>query len=128
MSKLIALLALALAGALAAVLFLRRKDEESWGSVWSSAQDASSSLRKTASHEYGKAADKVAAAADDATSAVSDVADQLKGSASEAVQEAGKAADRTAAAADDATTGAASLPMRSKVGTQSRRVGRNLKR
>ena len=45
MSKLIAVV---LAGALAAVLFFWRKSEGSWGSMWSSAKDSGSSWSETA--------------------------------------------------------------------------------
>ena len=45
MSKLIAVV---LAGALAVVLFFWRKSEGSWGSMWSSGKDLSSSLGETA--------------------------------------------------------------------------------
>ena len=109
MSKLIALLAVLLAGALAAVLFWRRKSEESWSSVWSSAEDSGSSWSKTAAHESGKAADTVAAAADHATTEVSDLADEVKGSASQAAHKAGEAAERAAKTPDDATTAATDL-------------------
>jgi hypothetical protein len=106
MSKLIAVV---LAGALAAVLFFWRKSAESWGSMWSSAKDSSSSLSKTAVRESGKAADRVEAAADHATSAVSDLADEVKGSASQAAHKAGKAAAKAAETDDDGTTGATNL-------------------
>ncbi len=55
MSKLIAVV---LAGALAAVLFFWRKSEGSWSSMWGSAKGSSSSLGETAAHEYGNAAGK----------------------------------------------------------------------
>ena len=86
MSKLFALV---LAGALAAVLLFWRKSEGSWSSMWSSAKDSSSSWSETAAHESGKAADKVAAAADHATAVVSDLADEVKGSAPQAAHEVG---------------------------------------
>ena len=95
MSKLIALLAVLLAGALAAVLFWRRKSEESWSSVWSSAEDSGSSWSKTAAHESGKE--------------VSDLADEVEGSASQAAHKAGEAAERAAKTPDDATTAATDL-------------------
>ena len=116
MSKLIAVV---LAGALAAVLFFWRKSEESWSSMWSSVKDSGSSWSKTAAHESGKAADRVAAAADHATTAVSDLADGLKGSASQAAHKAGKAADRAAEMADDATTAATNLADEVKGGNAS---------
>ena len=109
MSKLIALLAVVLAGALAAVLFFWRKSEESWSSMWSAAKDSSSSWSETAAHESGKAADRFAEATDHATAGVSDLADELKGRASEAAHEADKAAERTAETADDATTAATDI-------------------
>jgi hypothetical protein len=109
MSKLIALLAVILAGALAGVLFFWRKSEESWGSMWGSAQDASPSWSNTVARESGQAADRVATAAEDATTAVSDLADELKGSASQAAHEAGDAADRGAETDDDGTTAATRL-------------------
>ena len=116
MSKLIAVV---LAGALAAVLFFWRKSEESWSSMWSSAKESSSSWSETAVHESGKAADRVAAAADHATTAGSDLADEVKGSASKAAQKAGKAADRAAETADDATTAATNLADEGKGGNAS---------
>ena len=61
MSKLIALV---LAGALAAVLVFWRKREGSWSSMWSSAKDSSSEWSETVAHESGKAAERVAATAD----------------------------------------------------------------
>ena len=109
MSKPIALLAVVLAGALAAVLFFWRKSEESWSSMWSSAKDSSSSWSETAAHESGKAADSVAAVAEHATTAVFDLGDELKANASEAAHEAGQAADRAAETDDDATTAATKL-------------------
>ena len=102
MSKLIALLAVVLAGALA--VFYWRKNEESWSSMWSSAKDSGSSWSQTAAHEYGKAAESVALAADDANVAVSDLTDGVKGGASEAAHEAGEIADGAASTADDATS------------------------
>jgi hypothetical protein len=86
MSKLIALV---LAGALAAVLVFWRKREGSWSSVWSSAKDSGSEWSETAAHESGKVADRVSAAADHASAAVSDLADEVKGSAVQAAHEAG---------------------------------------
>ena len=77
--------------------------------MWSSAKDSSSSWSETAAHESGKAADRVAAAAEHATTAVFDLGDELKANASEAAHEAGKAADRAAETADDATTAATKL-------------------
>jgi hypothetical protein len=109
MSKLFALFAVVLAGALAAVLFFWRRSEESWGSMWSSAKDSSSSWSETAVHESGKAADRVAAAAEHATSSLFDLGDDLKGTASGAAQEAGKAADTVTAGAENATTAATNL-------------------
>ena len=106
MSKLIALLALVLAGALAAVLFFWRKSEASWSSMWSSAKDSSSSWSETAAHGSGKAAERVAAEAEHATTAVFDLGDELKGNASQAAHEA---ADRAAETDDDATTAATDL-------------------
>ena len=106
MSKLIALV---LAGALAAVLFFWRKSEGSWSSMWSSAKDSSSEWSETAAQEAGNAADRVAAAADRATAAASDLADELKESASQAAHEAGKAAERAAQTDDDVTTVATNL-------------------
>ena len=75
MSKLIAVV---LVGALAAVVFYRRKNQESWGSTWSSANDSRSSWGETAAHEPGKAADRAAETADDATAAASNLADDVK--------------------------------------------------
>jgi hypothetical protein len=109
MSKLMSLLVAILAGALGAVLFFWKKSEGSWGAMWSSARDSSSSWSETAARDSGKAADRVAAAADDATTAVSDLADELKGTASQAAHEAGKAADVAAETGDDATTAATDL-------------------
>ena len=86
MSKLIALV---LAGALAAVLLFWRKREESWSSMWSSAKDSGSEWSETAARESGKAAGRMTAAADHATAAVSDLADEVKGSAAQAAHEAG---------------------------------------
>ena len=106
MSKLIAMV---LAGALAAVLFFWRKSEESWSSMWSSVKDSSSSWSETAAHDYGKAADRVAAAADDATTAGSDLADAVKGRASQAADKVGNAADTMAETADHASTAASDL-------------------
>ena len=114
MSKLIALV---LAGALAAVLFFWRKSEGSWSSMWSSAKDSSSEWSETAARESGKAADRVVAAADDATAAVSDLADEVQESASQAAHEAGKAAERAAQADDDATAAATNLADEVKGGT-----------
>ena len=93
MSKLFALV---LAGALAAVLLFWRKSEGSWSAMWGSAKDSSSEWSETAAHEAGKAADRVAAAADQATTAASDLADQVQESASQAAHEAGKTAERAA--------------------------------
>jgi len=101
MSKLIPLLAVVLAG-VGAVLFFRRKSDESWSSMWSPAKDSTSSWSKTAAHEAGTAADRVAEAGDDATAEASDLADEVKRSASQAAHEAGKAAD-------EATTEATNL-------------------
>ena len=112
------LLALVLAGALAAVLFFWRKREGSWGSMWSSAKDSSSEWSETAARESGKAADRVAAAADHANAAVSDLADdEVKGSAVQAAHEAGKAAERAAQTDDDATAAATNLADEVKGGT-----------
>ena len=86
MSKLIALV---LAGALAAVLVFWRKREGSWSSIWSSAKDSSTSWSETAAHESSKAADRVAVAADHATAFVSDLADDVKGSTTQAAHEVG---------------------------------------
>ena len=86
MSKLFALV---LAGALAAVLVFWRKREGSWSSIWSSAKDSSSSWSEAAAHESGKAAHRVAAAADDATAFVSDQADEVKGGAAQAARDVG---------------------------------------
>ena len=86
MSKLIALV---LAGALAVVLVFWRKREGSWSSMWGSAKDSSSEWSETAVHESGKAADWVASAADHATGVVSDMADEVRGSATQAAHEAG---------------------------------------
>ena len=77
--------------------------------MWNSAKDSSSSWSETAAHESGKAADRVAAAAEQATTAVFDFGDEVKGNASGAVHEADKAADKATATADDATTAAAKL-------------------
>ena len=104
MSKLFAL-AVLLAGAIAAVLFWRKR-EGSWDSVWSSAKDSSSEWSTTATQESGKAVERVAATAEHATTAVSELADQVTGGASEAAHEAGDAA---AATADDAATAATNL-------------------
>ncbi len=109
MSKLFALFAVVVAGAVVAVLFFRRKNRESWGSMWNSAKDSSSSWSETAAHESGKAVDSVSAAAEHATTAVFDLGDELHGNASEAAQEAGKTADRVAAGVDDATNSATKL-------------------
>jgi hypothetical protein len=57
MSKLFALFAVVLAGAVAAVLFFQRKSGESWGSTWKSMKDSSS---------------------DDATNAATNLADEVK--------------------------------------------------
>ena len=103
MSKLFALCAVVLTGALAAVFFFRRKSQESWDATWSSAKDSTSSWGETAARESGKAFDKVTAAAEHATTAAFDSGDELKGKASEAAHQAGKAADRAAAGVDDAT-------------------------
>jgi hypothetical protein len=100
MSKLFALFAVVLAGALAAVLFFRRKSGESWGSMWSSVQDSSSSWSEAAADESGKAVDSVTAAAEHATTAVVDFGDELKGNASAAAHGARTTADRVAAGAD----------------------------
>ena len=113
MSKLIALV---LAGALAAVLYFWRKSAESWSSMWNSAKDSSSSLSKTAVRESGKAADRVEAAADQATVAVSDLADEVKGSASQAVHKAGQAAAKAAQTDDGSATGATNLVDEAKGG------------
>ena len=86
MSKLTALV---LAGALAAVLLVWRKREGSWSSMWSSAKDSGSEWSETAARGSGKAADRMTAAADHATSVVSDLADEVKGSAAQAAQETG---------------------------------------
>ena len=86
MSKLTALL---LAGALAAVLVFWRKREGSWGSIWKSAKDSSSSWSETAAHESSKAADRVAAATDQATAFVSDLAGEANGGAAQAAHEVG---------------------------------------
>jgi gas vesicle protein len=119
MSKLFALFAVVLAGAVAVVLFFRRKSGESWGSTWKSAKDSGSSWGETAAHESGKAVDTVTATAKQATTAVSDLGDQLKGNASEAAHEAGKTADRVAAEADDATNAATNLADEVKEGNAS---------
>ncbi len=83
------LMALVLAGALAAVLVFWRKREGSWSSIWSSAKDSSSELSETAAQESRKVADRVEVAADNATAFVSDLADDVKGSATQAAYEAG---------------------------------------
>ena len=106
MSKLIVVV---LAGALAAVLFFWRRNEESWSSMWSSAKDSSFSLHETAAHESGMTAGGVAAAADHATAAVSDLADEVKGSASQVAHKAGKAADGPAETAESATAAATNV-------------------
>lgn len=103
MSKLIALLAVVLAGALAVVLLFWRKNEESWSGIWSSAKDSSSSWSTTATHESGKVADSAAAAADHANAAGSELTGPLKGGASQAAHEADEVAD-AAARIDDATS------------------------
>jgi hypothetical protein len=90
MSKLISLV---LAGALAAVLLLWRKREGSWSSMWGSAKDSGSEWSETAVRESGKAADRMSAAADHATTAVSDLADEVKGSAAQAAHQAVSAAE-----------------------------------
>ena len=77
MSKLLAL-AVLLAAAIAAVLFWRKR-EGSWDSVWSSAKDSSSEWSTTATHESGKAVETVAAAADDAATAATNLADEVSG-------------------------------------------------
>ena len=109
MSKLIALFAVVVAGALAAVLFFWRKSEGSWDSVWSSAKDSTSEWSTTAAHESGKAADSAVAATEHATTAFSELADQVKGGASEAAHQAGEAAEKAAATADDATAATTNL-------------------
>jgi gas vesicle protein len=109
MSKLFALCAVVLAGALAAVLFFRRKSGESWGSLWSSAKDSSSSWSETVANESGQAVNRMTAAADHGATAVFDLGDELKGDVSGAADEAGKAADKVAAGAEDATTAATNL-------------------
>jgi gas vesicle protein len=108
-SKLIALFAVALAAALTGVLFFWRRSEESWGAMWGSARESTTSWSKTAVHESAKAADRVSAVADDTSATVSDFADELTGSASQAAHEAGKATDSAAERADDATTAATNL-------------------
>ena len=109
MSKLFALFAVVLAGAVAAVLFFQRKSGESWGSTWKSMKDSGSAWGETAAHESGKAVDEVTATAKQATTAASDLGDELKGNASEAAHEAGKTADKVAAGADDASNAASDL-------------------
>ena len=109
MSKLFALFAVVLGGAVAAVLFFQRKSGESWGSTLKSMKDSSSAWRETVAHESGKAVDRVTVTAKQATTAASDLGDPLKGNASEAAHEAGKTADRVAAGADDATNAATNL-------------------
>ena len=109
MSKLFAVFAVVLAGAVAAVLFFQRKSGESWGSTWKSMKDSGSAWGKTAAHESGKAVDEVTATAKQATTAASDLGDELKENASEAAHEAGKTADKVAAGADDASNAASDL-------------------
>jgi gas vesicle protein len=119
MSKLFALFAVVLAGAVAVVLFFWRKSGESWGSTWKSMKDSGSSWGEAAAHESGKAVDRVTVTAKQATTAGSDLGDQLKGNASEAAHEAGKTADRVAAEADDATNAATNLADGVKEGNAS---------
>jgi hypothetical protein len=76
MRKLIALL-LAV-GAVAAIVFFWRRDQQSWNSTWCSAKHSTSSWGKAAAHEAEKAADSVSSAADTATAAASNLADEVK--------------------------------------------------
>ncbi len=103
MSKLIVVV---LAGALAAVLFFWRKSEESWSSMWGSVKDSGSSWSETAAHESRNAADTLATAADQATTSVSDLADDVKRSASHAAHKAGEdASTATTNVADEIKDG-----------------------
>jgi hypothetical protein len=77
MRKLIALLVAV--GAVAAVVFFWRRDQESWKSTWCSAKDSTSSWGKTAAREAEKSVDSVSSVADRAADAASDLADEVKG-------------------------------------------------
>jgi hypothetical protein len=103
------LVLLAFAGAIAGAVFFWRRREQSWDSMWSSAKDSTASWSKTASHEAGKAADRIAEATGTATTAMSDLAERATDETSHATDGAGKAADKLAAAADTATSAAFDL-------------------
>jgi uncharacterized protein YoxC len=87
--------------------------------MWKQAKDSGSSWSKTAAHESGKAVDRVTAAAEQATTAVSGLGDELKGNASEAAHGAGKTAGKAAAEVDDATNAATKLADEVKEGNAS---------
>ena len=109
MQKLITLLAIVVAGALVAVLFFWRRSQDSWDSMWSSARDSTSSWSDTASQGVGKAVNTVAAEVDRAATQGSQLAEELKGTATRAANETGKAADGVADAAGDASIAASDI-------------------
>jgi hypothetical protein len=64
MKKLIALVVglLAAIGAVATIVFLKRKNQGSWSSFCSSAKDKTTAWGETAAHEAGKAVDQAKSA------------------------------------------------------------------
>ena len=78
MAKLLGLLAAAVAIGVGLVLW--RKNSRSRGSMWATTSDTASSWSKTAADEAGKAAHTVTATADGGSKAVSDLAEDIKGS------------------------------------------------
>jgi hypothetical protein len=103
------LVLLAFAGAVAGVVFFWRRREQSWDSMWSSAKDSTSSWSKTASHEAGKAGDRMAEATGAATTKMSDLAEQATDGASHGTDAAGRTASKVPGAVDTATSAASDL-------------------
>jgi hypothetical protein len=102
MRKLIALLALA--GAVATAVFFWRRKEGSWGSMWSTTKETTSSLGTTVAHEAKQAADNVSTAVDDSTSAINNLAHEITGATTDATQKIDEAAKKVATAKADAAS------------------------
>ena len=69
---------LAALGAVAVAVFFWRKNQESASQAWHKAEGYTSAMGKTAGEKAGKASEKLAATADEVTSAASDIADEVK--------------------------------------------------
>jgi hypothetical protein len=101
MTKLVALLALA--GAVAAVFYWRKKGG-SWESMWSTTKDTTSVWGTTVAHEAKQAADTVSTAVDDGTSAINDFAHEITGATTDATQKIDEAKKKVATAKADAAS------------------------